>query len=135
MKPSLFIPEAAFEVLIKQQINRFSNPSLMCVKRVYDELKYIVNSIEIPEIVRYKKLESRIRDVMDNVLEKCLEPTNQMIRNLIDIELAYINTSHPDFMGPDQSILNVFDDNNNNNNSDNILGARIINNNNNSKII
>jgi dynamin 1-like protein len=129
LKPSLFIPEAAFEVLIKQQIHRFSNPSLMCVKRVYDELKYIVNSIEIPEIIRYKKLESKIKDVMDDVLEKCLEPTNQMIKNLIDIELAFINTSHPDFMGPDQSIVNVFDENN-----DNVQGSRIIPNNNNSKI-
>ena len=128
LKPSLFIPEAAFEVLIKQQINRFSNPSLMCVKRVYDELKYIVNSIEIPEINRYKKLEGKIREVMDDVLDKCLEPTNQMIKNLIDIELAYINTSHPDFMGADQSVVNVFDDSNGD-----VPGSRIINNNGNCK--
>jgi dynamin 1-like protein len=125
LKPSLFIPEAAFEVLIKQQINRFSNPSLMCVKRVYDELKYIVNSIEIPEINRYKKLEVKIREVMDDVLGKCLEPTNQMIKNLIDIELAYINTSHPDFMGADQSVVNVFDDVNGD-----MPGSRIFNNDN-----
>jgi dynamin 1-like protein len=113
LKPSLFIPEAAFEVLIKQQINRFTTPSLMCVKKVYDELKNIVSQIDIPEISRYKKLETKIRQVMENVLDRCLEPTNQMIRNLIDIEQAYINTSHPDFLGPEQSVLSLFDDSNN----------------------
>ena len=112
LKPSLFIPEAAFEVLIKQQINRLSNPSLLCVKRVYDELKNIVSSIEIPEITRYKKLELKIKQVMENVLDSCLTPTNQMIKSLIEIELAYINTAHPDFIGPDQSMLGTFDDSN-----------------------
>lgn len=110
LKPSLFIPEHAFEVLIKQQIHRFTNPSLHCVKRVYDELKNIVASIELPELARYKKLEIKIKEIMDNVLERCLQPTNQMIMNLIDIEQAYINTSHPDFLGPDQSFMNIFED-------------------------
>ena len=115
LKPSLFIPEAAFEVLIKQQIERFSAPALLCVKKVYEELKNIANFIEIPEIKRYRKLENKIKQVMENVLDSCLEPTNQMIKNLIDIEKSYINTNHPDFMGPDQSILNIFDENNSNN--------------------
>jgi dynamin 1-like protein len=47
---------------------------------------------------------------MEGVLDRCLEPTNQMISNLIDIEQAYINTSHPDFLGPEQSFVNIFDD-------------------------
>ncbi len=112
LKPSLFIPESAFEVLIKQQINRLTNPSLSCVKRVYDELKYIVAQIELPELSRYKKLENKIKQIMEGVLERCLEPTNQMILNLIDIEQAYINTSHPDFLGPEQSFLNIFEEGN-----------------------
>jgi len=115
LKPSLFIPEAAFEVLIKQQIERFSSPALMCVRKVYEELKNIVNYIEISEISRYKKLENKIKSVMENVLDSCLEPTNQMIKNLIDIEKSYINTNHPDFMGSDQSVVNIFDEGNSNN--------------------
>jgi dynamin 1-like protein len=116
LKPSLFIPEGAFEVLIKQQINRFTNPSINCVRKVYDELKNIVATIELPELARYKKLEVKIKQIMDNVLDRCLEPTNQMITNLIDIEQAYINTSHPDFLGPEQSFMNIFDDGNNHSN-------------------
>ncbi len=36
-------------------------------------------------------------------------PTNQMIKNLIVIEDAYINTRHPDFMGGAHAVMNVFD--------------------------
>jgi dynamin 1-like protein len=126
LKPSLFIPEGAFEVLIKQQINRLTKPSIICVKKVYEELKNIVAQIELPELHRYKKLEIKIREIMDNVLDRCLEPTNQMISNLIDIEQSYINTTHPDFLGPEQSFMNIFDDSlqgmNNNMNNLNIQG-------------
>ncbi len=110
LNPSLFIPEAAFEILIKQQINRLLNPSLICVKRVYNELKSIVDMIEIKEVGRYKKLEAKIKSLIGGVLDQCLEPTNQMIKNLIEIEKSYINTSHPDFLGPEQSVLNLFEE-------------------------
>lgn len=112
LKPSLFIPEQAFEVLVKQQISRLSYPSLFCVKQVHEELKKIVDHISISEISRFNKLESRFKQVMVNVLDKLLEPTNKMIKNLIDIEKSYINTTHPDFLGPEQSVLNLFDDRN-----------------------
>jgi hypothetical protein len=46
---------------------------------------------------------------MYGLLSKALSPTNQMIKNLIVIEDAYINTSHPDFMGGAAAMINVFD--------------------------
>lgn len=110
LRPSLFIPEAAFEVLVKQQISRLSLPSLFCVKQVHEELKKIVDHISIAEISRFNKLETRFKQVMINVLDTLLEPTNKMIKNLIDIEKSYINTTHPDFLGPEQSVLNLFDE-------------------------
>ena len=61
----MFIPEAAFEVLIKQQIERFSAPALMCVRKVYEELKNIVNYIEISESV-YQCDQSVIRTQIAN---------------------------------------------------------------------
>lgn len=112
LKTALFIPEAAFENLVKQQIGRLLQPSLYCVKRVFEELKLIVTKIEINEFNRYKKLEFKVKQVMENVLHSCLEPTNVMVRNLVEIEKAFINTSHPDFLGSEQSMLNIFDENN-----------------------
>jgi len=46
---------------------------------------------------------------MFNLLQKCLDPTNTMVKNLVRIQDAYINTYHPDFMGGANSIMNVFD--------------------------
>jgi len=36
---------------------------------------------------------------MDKVLNKCLIPTDEMINQLIEIELGFINANHPDFVG------------------------------------
>lgn len=108
LSPSLFVPEGAFEVLIRQQIARLLEPSLDCAYEVYEELRKIVISIKIPELQRYYKLESKICDVMEGVLDKCLTPTTEMIANLIEIENAHINTNHPDFIGSADSMLNLF---------------------------
>ena len=63
---------------------------------------------------------------MENVLDKCLTPTTEMIMNLMEIENANINTKHPDFVGSADSLLNLFQDdqsqtNQNMNNSNSAL--------------
>jgi len=44
---------------------------------------------------------------MEDVLQKCLFPTNEMIRHLIEIELGYINTNHPDFVGGTSALITI----------------------------
>ena len=39
----------------------------------------------------------KIIDVVTNMLRSRLSPTNTMVENIVSIELAYINTRHPDF--------------------------------------
>jgi dynamin 1-like protein len=46
---------------------------------------------------------------MINLLTNCLQPTNQMVKNLVIIHESYINTNHPDFMGGANSLFDVFD--------------------------
>lgn len=36
--------------------------------------------------------------MIEGLLGRCLVQTDEMIKNLIEIELGYINTSHPDFV-------------------------------------
>lgn len=110
MSPSLFVPEGAFEVLVRQQIARLLEPSLDCAYQVYEELRRIVIEIDLPELSHFYKLNSKICDVMENVLDKCLTPTTEMIMNLMEIENAVINTNHPDFVGSADSLLNLFSD-------------------------
>ncbi|KAL8450504.1 hypothetical protein Emag_003133 [Eimeria magna] len=90
--------KGAFEILVRKQIQQLETPSLLCVEQVYGELQKIVEKCELPEMSRFTNLRARILEVVCGVLKKCLTPTNQMIQNLIQIELAYINTNHPDFM-------------------------------------
>ena len=94
----------AFEILIKQQISRLQEPALECSHQVFEELRKILFLINIPEITRFDNLSTRIAEVMDHLLKRCLIPTDQMIKNLIEIELGHINTAHPEFIN--QTIFN-----------------------------
>ena len=67
-----------------------------------------MSKIDLPEISRYQRLKYKICDVMEEVLDKCLTPTTDMIINLIEIENAHINTNHPDFVGSADTLLNLF---------------------------
>lgn len=111
--PSLFIPEGAFDVLLKSQVVRLLQPSLDCAEQVYQELRKVILNIQIPELTKYYRLQSKIYDVMEEVLDQCLQPTLDMIVSLIEIQNAHININHPDFIGGSESIMNLFqiDDN------------------------
>lgn len=104
----MFVPEPAFEVLVRQQIARLLDPSIDCAYEVYEELRKIVISIQLPELKRYYRLQTKICDVMENVLDKCLSPAMEMIANIIEIENGFINKNHPDFVGSADSLLNLF---------------------------
>ncbi|KAL7988285.1 hypothetical protein Chor_007204 [Crotalus horridus] len=50
------------------------------------------------ELLRFPKLHEAIVEVVTGVLRRRLPITNEMVHNLVAIELAYINTKHPDFI-------------------------------------
>ena len=49
------------------------------------------------EMLRFPRLHEKIIDVVTNLLRSRLPPTNTMVENIVQIELSYINTKHPDF--------------------------------------
>lgn len=108
LNPSLFVQEKAFTILMRQQIARLQEPALQCAELCYTELRDMVTNITMPELERYKKLHFAIMDVMNNLLSEYLDPTLQMIKNLIAIEDAYINVNHPDFIVAKDALLNLF---------------------------
>ena len=103
------MPEAAFELLARQQISRLESPSLDCVEFVFDELQRIVGHVESRELQRFMILRERVVDVVNELLHKCKIPARKMISNLIAMELAYINTNHPDFLGGGGAISKILD--------------------------
>lgn len=99
-RPALFVPEVSFELLVKRQIRRLEDPSLRCVELVHREMQEIIQhcGTEVHhEMLRFPKLYEKIVDVVTHCLRRRLPTTNQMVKNLVAIELAYINTKHPDF--------------------------------------
>ncbi|XP_046747342.1 dynamin-1-like protein isoform X2 [Diprion similis] len=99
-RPALFVPEVSFELLVKRQIRRLEEPSQRCVELVHEEMQRIIQhcGTEVQqEMLRFPKLHERIVDVVTHLLRRRLPTTNAMVENLVAIELAYINTKHPDF--------------------------------------
>uniref|UniRef100_A0A8C5HBU1 Dynamin-1-like protein n=1 Tax=Gouania willdenowi TaxID=441366 RepID=A0A8C5HBU1_GOUWI len=99
-RPALFVPEISFELLVKRQMKRLEEPSLRCVELVHEELQRIIqhcSSYSTQELLRFPKLHDSIVEVVTGLLRKRLPITNEMVHNLVAIELAYINTKHPDF--------------------------------------
>uniref|UniRef100_A0A8C6YJQ4 Dynamin-1-like protein n=1 Tax=Naja naja TaxID=35670 RepID=A0A8C6YJQ4_NAJNA len=101
-RPALFVPEVSFELLVKRQIKRLEEPSLRCVELVHEELQRIIQHCTTyntgTELLRFPKLHEAIVEVVTGVLRRRLPITNEMVHNLVAIELAYINTKHPDFI-------------------------------------
>uniref|UniRef100_A0A8C5ASG2 Dynamin-1-like protein n=1 Tax=Gadus morhua TaxID=8049 RepID=A0A8C5ASG2_GADMO len=99
-RPSLFVPEVSFELLVKKQVKRLEEPSLRCVELVHEEMQRIIqhcSNYSTQELQRFPKLHDAIVEVVTSLLRKRLPITNEMVHNLVAIELAYINTKHPDF--------------------------------------
>lgn len=92
--------KVSFELLVKRQIRRLEDPSLRCIELVHEEMQRIIQhcGTEVQqEMLRFPKLHEKIVDVVTSLLRQRLPPTNVMVENLVAIELAYINTKHPDF--------------------------------------
>ncbi|XP_054290205.1 dynamin-1-like protein [Macrosteles quadrilineatus] len=98
--PGLFVPEVAFELLVKRQIQRFRPPCLRCVDLVNEELSRIVQTCAYDPLIgleRYPTLQREVIRVVTELLRSRLPIANQMVDSFIDVQLAYINTRHPHF--------------------------------------
>lgn len=103
-RSALFVPEVPFEVLVRRQIARLLDPSLQCARFIYDELVKISHRCLVSELQRFPILRKRMDEVMGNFLREGLEPSETMIGHIIEMEMDYINTSHPNFIGGSKAV-------------------------------
>ncbi|CAG98368.1 dynamin-related GTPase DNM1 [Kluyveromyces lactis] len=106
-RPSLFVPELAFDLLVKPQIRLLLDPSQRCVELVYEELMKICHNCGSPELARYPKLQSKLVEVVSELLRERLGPTRSYVESLIDIHKAYINTNHPNFPSATEAMAEI----------------------------
>ncbi|KAH0836843.1 Dynamin central region-domain-containing protein [Lanmaoa asiatica] len=118
-RPSLFVPEAAFDLLVKPQIKLLEAPSLRCVELVYEELVklchnstspvwqfkhlshstlFYIPNVRSQELERFPRLHAQLIECVSELLRERLGPTSDYAQSLIEIQAAYINTNHPAFI-------------------------------------
>jgi dynamin 1-like protein len=125
-RPSLFVPELAFDLLVKPQISLLQSPSHRCVELVYEELMKIVHNVCLSDLAlsklmagsigaelnRFPKLQSKLIEVVSDLLRERLGPTIKYVESLIEIHRAYINTNHPNFVGAAKAMSLVVEERN-----------------------
>eukprot|EP00906_Rhabdomonas_costata_P032658 RCo046004 len=95
-RSALFVPEQCFELLVRQQLPKLEDPCQRCGDKVLDELQRMCKSSE-KELGRFPKLRDRVAEEVSRLLRSFLVPLRDFVRNLVQIELAYVNTHHPHF--------------------------------------
>ncbi|KAK1945248.1 Dynamin-A [Phytophthora citrophthora] len=72
-------------------------------------LTRVTSQCETIELTRFPELRDRVMEVVNGMLRGSLIPTQAMIQNLIQIELAYVNTNHPDFIGGSRAVAQLME--------------------------
>uniref|UniRef100_A0A7S4BXD0 GED domain-containing protein n=2 Tax=Chrysotila carterae TaxID=13221 RepID=A0A7S4BXD0_CHRCT len=100
----LFVPGVAFEVLTRRQVAQLRPYALRAVEQVLAEMQAMVSACMPKQAARFSTLQKRITQCATRLLARHAAPTNSMVASLVDMELAYLNTSHPDFVGGGQAM-------------------------------
>eukprot|EP00887_Chlorella_sp_A99_P006729 scaffold3.g6729.t1 len=109
IRGSLLIPEAPFELLVRRAIERLQAPALQCKEFVHGELLRVAAQCTPPDVARFPVLQSVLAEAVEEFISQGASPAESMIRNLVQCELAYINTSNPQFIGGNRAIAQVLE--------------------------
>ena len=97
MQRSLFFPEATFHHLIIEYIEKMRQPAIEATEIVHHRLMELHQKVHLNELDRFPKakllLAQSVTDIARETVEECLVFVNQVI----DIQMAYINSDHPSF--------------------------------------
>jgi dynamin 1-like protein len=99
-RPALLIPENSFDFLVTKQLSRLEKPSIHCVDLIFEELLRVVKNCGF-EMKEERKRFPRLYDRIDGILLRFLEPrvteTKAFVKKIVQVQLAYVNTKHPEF--------------------------------------
>ncbi|XP_036383783.1 dynamin-1 isoform X2 [Megalops cyprinoides] len=98
IRTGLFTPDMAFETIVKRQIGKIKEPCQKCVDMVISEL---VNTVRqcTKKLAQYPMLREEMERIVTQHIRDRESRTKEQVMLLIDIELAYMNTNHEDFIG------------------------------------
>uniref|UniRef100_A0A4W4HPR2 dynamin GTPase n=1 Tax=Electrophorus electricus TaxID=8005 RepID=A0A4W4HPR2_ELEEL len=94
----LFTPDLAFEAIVKKQIRKLKSPTLKCIDMVVSELTSTIRKCS-GKLAQYPMLREEMERIVTQHIRDRESRTKEQVLLLIDIELAYMNTNHEDFIG------------------------------------
>ncbi|XP_044191251.1 dynamin-1-like isoform X2 [Thunnus albacares] len=98
IRTGLFTPDMAFETIVKRLIAQIKEPCQKCIDLVINEL---VNTVRqcTQKLAQYPLLREEMERIVTQHIRDRESRTKDQVMLLIDIELAYMNTNHEDFIG------------------------------------
>ncbi|EPY83286.1 dynamin-1 [Camelus ferus] len=97
-RTGLFTPDLAFEATVKKQVQKLKEPSIKCVDMVVSELTATIRKCS-EKLQQYPRLREEMERIVTTHIREREGRTKEQVMLLIDIELAYMNTNHEDFIG------------------------------------
>ncbi|XP_031609527.1 dynamin 3a isoform X2 [Oreochromis aureus] len=98
VRTGLFTPDTAFEAIVKKQISRLKGPCVKFIDMVSQELTTTVYQC-IDKLSSFPKLRDETERIVTTEIRELETKCRDQVMLLIDIQLAYINTKHEDFVG------------------------------------
>ncbi|XP_073496296.1 dynamin-1 isoform X9 [Phyllobates terribilis] len=98
IRTGLFTPDLAFEAIVKKQVQKLKEPSLKCVDMVVSELTSTIRKCS-EKLSQYPHLREEMERIVTTHIREREGRTKDQVMLLIDVELAYMNTNHEDFIG------------------------------------
>jgi dynamin 1-like protein len=93
------VSHQAFESVVRRRIENLRFPALKAVNLVSNEILNIHAQVHFPDLERRPQVKDTIRNEVEDLVNSCVEPTNQLVNDVIDNEKQFINTARHDFRG------------------------------------
>ncbi|XP_018525753.1 dynamin 3a isoform X3 [Lates calcarifer] len=121
VRTGLFTPDMAFEAIVKKEISRLKGPCIKFIDMVSQEL---INTVYqcINKLSSFPKLRDETERIVTAEIREQESKCRDQVLLLIDIQLAYINTKHEDFIG----FTNAQPTHNNQSNKTVVAGNQVI---------
>uniref|UniRef100_A0A3Q2FG90 Interferon-induced GTP-binding protein Mx n=1 Tax=Cyprinodon variegatus TaxID=28743 RepID=A0A3Q2FG90_CYPVA len=98
VRTGLFTPDMAFEAIVKKQISNLKAPCIKFIDMVNQELITTVYQC-IGKLSAFPQLREETERIVITEIREQENKCREQVLLLIDIQLAYINTKHEDFIG------------------------------------
>ncbi|KPP78124.1 dynamin-3-like, partial [Scleropages formosus] len=97
-RTGLFTPDMAFEAIVKKQVVKLKGPCVKCVDMVIQEL---INTVRqcTAKLGTFPRLREETERIVTTHIRDRESRAKDQVLLLIEVQLAYINTNHEDFIG------------------------------------